>query len=316
MRPALAGSRTEASPQSENALEGPQALQGARLVAPPTLITREELARGRSGFPTTLTDNDMADKTPINMDPATMTERDRARLAAKRMAESLLPYYGSEALRASGDTSRFSPRRTPDAFQLSQAVSTVWRQATFFSPMGDRDSFFPVFARFDNEGRLHCEDGPAMLFSDGMKIYFIHGIEVGSAVIESPHEIPIAMIRDCKNVEQRRILIERYGKDRYVTALGLKPVHKDDWGELYKAPVPNDEDLTMVKVVNNTPEPCTCGAHPKGMRAVGSKCPQCGTPCVFKDYWLSVPPSMKTAKEAVAWTWAKPADEFHPVQRS
>ena len=124
------------------------------------------------------------------------------------------------------------------------------------------------------------------------------------------------MIRNCKNVELRRVMVTRYGGTRFVEALGLKPVHVDDWGALYRAPIPNDEDLTMVKVVNNTPEVCAaCGSTHKVFDKKNHLC-KCGAPLVFKDYWLPVPPSITTAKDAVAWTWGEEGKEFHPVQRT
>jgi len=247
-------------------------------------------ASRRMGFPTTLTESEMADPSPIEMDPGKMTDLDRGRLAAKRLAEGLLPVVGVSA----SVPKKFTPRGVTAAFQMGQSIQTVWQAATYYAPDGDKETFYPLMVRLDAAGRLHCEDGPSMTFSDGFETFHIHGIEVGRQVIVAPHEIPVEMIQACKNVEQRRVIIKRYGQQRYMEKLGLKPVHRDDWGELYKAPVPGDEDLTMVKVVNNTPE-------------------KDGT---YKDYWLPVPPSMKTAKEAVAWTWAKPEQEFNPTERS
>lgn len=68
---------------------------------------------------------------------------------------------------------------------------------------------------------------------------------------------------------------------------GAKELHRDDYGTLYRAELPGDEPLVMVKVVNSTAEPD------------GS----------FKDYFLRVPPQTRTAREAVAWTFEhEPAD--------
>lgn len=255
------------------------------------------------------------DNTPIEMNPEKMTERDRARLAARRAALDLFPTYGTEA--GPQTNPRFSPRRTPDAWAISNAVAQVWRQATYFSPIGDTDRFFPVYARFDNQGRLHNETGPAMEFSDGFRVYFVRGIEVGRLAVESPDQIPVALIRDCKNIEQRRILIDLYGKDKYIAGLGLKPIHRDDFGELYKAEIPGDEPLTMVKVVNSTPEPCaTCGhAAKEGEMKIGQVC-ACGAPLKYKDYWMCVPFTVTTAREAVAWTFGKAANSYKPIRET
>jgi len=223
-----------------------------------------------------------------------MTEIDRARLAAHRAAKALFPTYGTEAIHYRGDVAPFKPRTQPDAWALSNNVLTVWRQACYFSPIGDKSDFFPVTVHFNQTGSLHSTKGPAITFSDGLKVYFIRGIEVGELAVMRPHEIPISMIRDCKNIEQRRILIDCYGKENYISSMGLKPIHQDDWGQLFRAEIPNDEPLCMLKVVNNTPE-------------------KDGT---YKDYWLCVPSSITTAKAGVAWTWARAEQAFNPVQRS
>ncbi len=50
----------------------------------------------------------------------------------------------------------------------------------------------------------------------------------------------------------------------------------------------------MVKVVNSTPEPD------------GSR----------REYFLRVPPTVRTAREAVAWTFGLAADAYRPVNES
>lgn len=52
--------------------------------------------------------------------------------------------------------------------------------------------------------------------------------------------------------------------------------------------------LVMVKVVNSTPEP-------DGQ---------------FKDYFLRVPPQMRRAKEAVAWTFNKTETKYQPAMET
>jgi len=50
----------------------------------------------------------------------------------------------------------------------------------------------------------------------------------------------------------------------------------------------------MVKVINQTPEP-------DGTRKV---------------YFLRVPPTIITAKEAVAWTFDQPGEEYNPLEET
>lgn len=35
-----------------------------------------------------------------------------------------------------------------------------------------------------------------------------------------------------------------------------------------------------------------------------------------KDYWLRVPPAMRTAREAVAWTFGKDSKDYHPARET
>lgn len=85
-------------------------------------------------------------------------------------------------------------------------------------------------------------------------------------------------------------MIERYGLARYLTDAGAVEVARDECGTLYRKDVDGDEPILMVKVRNSTPEPD------------GS----------VKDYWLRVPPTITTARGAVAWTFDTPAAKYSP----
>ena len=144
-----------------------------------------------------------------------------------------------------------------------------------------------------NERRLHCATGPA-LESDIENLYFWHGVLVPAFAVTYPEWITVKHIEEEENAEVRRILIERYGQARYLQDAGAAELHRDDFGVLYRKEVPNDEALVMVKVVNSTPEPD------------GS----------FKDYFLRVPPTVRTAREAVAWTFDVPMAKYAPAAES
>ena len=142
----------------------------------------------------------------------------------------------------------------------------------------------------DAQGRLHCESGPALSYPDGFSIWAIHGVRVAQYVIEEPQKITLRDIASESNAEVRRVKIDRFGQSRYLLESGAKEIHHDDFGTLYRADVPNDEPIVMVKVVNSTPEPD------------GS----------YKDYFLRVPPDMERARQAIAWTFEKQEHEYAP----
>ena len=98
-------------------------------------------------------------------------------------------------------------------------------------------------------------------------------------------ELPIPLILTIPNATQRRAAIEIYGGPRaLIEAGGGKLVQQDDFGTLwslaYSEPDVSDWRSMYVEVVNST-------ANPDGS---------------FDHYFLRVPPSMQTAKQAVAWT--------------
>jgi hypothetical protein len=87
------------------------------------------------------------------------------------------------------------------------------------------------------------------------------------------------------------VAIQRYGQVRYLQDSGAREIGRDDWGVLYRVKRPGDTDLAMVKVVNSTPEP------------TGK----------YVDYWLRVPPSVRTPHESVAWSFGKSEAEYTPA---
>ena len=121
-------------------------------------------------------------------------------------------------------------------------------------------------------------------------MWAIDGSRVPRRLVEDPDSITIDDIRDADNVNVRRIMIDLYGPSRFLRDSGSQMIHKDEYGELYQQDIPGDEPLTMVCVTNATVE-------------------SDGT---FRRYFLRVPPDMRTAQEAVAWTFGMEQREYHP----
>jgi hypothetical protein len=157
---------------------------------------------------------------------------------------------------------------------------------------------------------LHCEPGTrrlhhntqAALKSDIVNLYCWHGVMVPPFVILRPGLITIAHIDRETNAEVRRVLIERYrhGEEIHGVAAFIRDAggvrldaftnHDERYGTLWRRNIPNDEPIVMIEVVNRTREP-------DGR---------------FKHYWLRVPPTMRTAREAVAWTFNMLAEQYAP----
>jgi hypothetical protein len=155
-----------------------------------------------------------------------------------------------------------------------------------FAIISDR----PEILLVDDQNRPHCDTGPFCKWRDGSALYAVHGVRVPAWIIERPERITVNKIDEEQNSEIRRIMIARYGESRYVQDSGSFSVSEDSFGTLYRKEVKNDEPIVMVRVMNSTPEPD-------------------GT---VKPYWIRVPPTMKTAREAIAWTFGMTADEYQP----
>lgn len=154
----------------------------------------------------------------------------------------------------------------------------------------------PLVVRRDDRGRPHAADGPALAWGDGVELFAWHGVGVPRSLILDPGSLTLADIDGEANVEVRRAMIERFGVERLVREGGAQLVHEDATGRLWSREVrgprwSRDEPVVMVEVLNSTPEPD------------GSR----------KTYFLRVPPDMRRAREAVAWTFGLGADDYRPL---
>ncbi|MGD9679879.1 MAG: DUF6745 domain-containing protein [Candidatus Obscuribacterales bacterium] len=152
----------------------------------------------------------------------------------------------------------------------------------------------PRFIEADESGRPHCADGPAAVWSDGLSVYSWKGVLIDREIIEERDNITVRQILEENNAEVRRVLLDIYGNERFLTESGAEVFHEDECGILYRYEFDLDEPLMMVRVRNSTREPD-------------------GT---YKFYYLRVPPTVETAREAVAWTFGLSEDEYHPEKES
>lgn len=152
----------------------------------------------------------------------------------------------------------------------------------------------PVALHRDEAGRLDHGEGPALAYPDGFALYAWRGMPVPAEFLGELPSLTPDRIRSEENAELRRVMLEYYGYDRYLADSGARPVHRDETGTLWRIDLVDDEPVVMVEVLNSTPEP-------DGTR---------------RTYWLRVPPSTRTAREGVAWTFGLSADVYAPVRET
>ena len=156
----------------------------------------------------------------------------------------------------------------------------------------------PKWIYLDEENRLHGQDSAAIEWQDGTGVYSWHGVNVEKRIIMKPETITKNDIVKQSNVEIRRCMREKLGAERYAGILGLEELNRYDNprnGQTYILYRTQDRDdlvsdhLYFVKVV---------------------------CPSTDREYMLGVPPNIRNAKEAVAWTFEMSAEEYDPILES
>jgi hypothetical protein len=188
---------------------------------------------------------------------------------------------------------RLAGRRSkrPEAATYATLTSSAgwWWLNEGIAVVSDR----PLALHTNERGRLHRPDGPAVVYEDGFSVNAVDGVLLPDWYFE-PGVITIDRIENEPNLEVRRLLIERFGADRYVTEIGGLLIHEDETGQLWSVMRQilgySRTEMRMVRVVDATPQPD--GNH--------------------RVYWLHVPNDIETARRAVAWTFSLNEAEYAP----
>jgi hypothetical protein len=146
----------------------------------------------------------------------------------------------------------------------------------------------PSLLRFDPQTRLHAADGPALAFPDGWGIHAWKGVVLPAWMIRGERPITVEMIERQRDPVLRRCMIDILTPARFIRDANAVRVSSDETGTLWMKSWPDWDRWAAVEVVNGTPEPD-------------------GT---FKRYILQVPSTVRTAREAVAWTYGMTEREY------
>lgn len=144
--------------------------------------------------------------------------------------------------------------------------------------------------KFDEAGRIHCQDGPAEVWGEE-KFYFWRGVQVPAEWIEDKdNQDPMLGLRH-PNIEERRAFCEIVGWSKIIGQLKPKVIDTDadpEIGELMEVNLPDSGKEKFLKVM-------------------------CGTK---REFVIPVPSNMNTALEANAWTWGLDGSEYSPEVRT
>ena len=147
----------------------------------------------------------------------------------------------------------------------------------------------PEHLELDENERLHCETGPAMIYPDGFSVHAWHGTVFPEEWIKSKPTASEALY--WRNIEQRRVACEMLGWESILNELDCISLDKDEdpeIGELVSVTIPGIGEDNFLRV-------------------------SCGT---GRNFALPVPPEMKTARQANAWTWGLEPEQYKPEVRT
>ena len=143
----------------------------------------------------------------------------------------------------------------------------------------------PRFVSFDNNARLHCENGMAVKYSDGWGVHAWRGVAVPESWIENKGTLTAAMAISWKNIEQRRSACEILGWSTILRELNAKTIDRDsnpEIGELVEVELPDIGRERFMRV-------------------------RCAT---GRDFAIPVPPATMTALEGQAFMWGIEPHKF------
>ena len=109
------------------------------------------------------------------------------------------------------------------AYEQTCASAGWWFPTRRFVMVSDR----PASISYEGSpagNRLHNETGPAIAWRDGYALYFVHGTRVPGWIIEDPSKVTPEAIMAEPNTEIRRVMVERYGWERFATVAQLRLV--------------------------------------------------------------------------------------------
>jgi uncharacterized protein DUF6745 len=151
----------------------------------------------------------------------------------------------------------------------------------------------PTLIRCDASGRLHAADGPALRFGSDGTVYAWKGIIVPGRLIDRPDLIDIRAIDAAHDPQIRRCMIDIMTPQKFIEQGGAHRIMEDDTGVLWRQRW-RWEAWAAVEVVNGTPEPDGTNKH----------------------YFLQVPPTVRTPREGVAWTYGLSERQYKPAVRT
>lgn len=146
----------------------------------------------------------------------------------------------------------------------------------------------PLHVKFDEQNRLHSENGPAIMFRDTFSVYSWHGTRIPAEWIRDK-SLDAKTALTWENIEQRRAACEILGWVNVLKELNAKVIDEDEdpmIGTLLRVDIPDIGEEQFLRVL-------------------------CGT---GREFAIPVPPTVKTALEANSWTYGIDPEQLRDLE--
>jgi hypothetical protein len=87
----------------------------------------------------------------------------------------------------------------------------------------------PSVLKLDNKGKLHCEDGPAMVYPDGWSVYIDHGVRVSKKMVVDPSGFTLSDLQQM-DLDRVKIILRKIGMGKF---MAIKGTTSDTWTNLF-----------------------------------------------------------------------------------
>jgi hypothetical protein len=159
----------------------------------------------------------------------------------------------------------------------------------------------PKLAKFDDQGRLHCEDGPALQY-ERWGFFYLHGVSVNRKYVETPaDQLELADILRELNSEVRGVVLRKFGLSRLLSTAKHRIVSEAGGNSLIEFKLKigehNNEYLRALRVrwQDKTGDKETLLTVPRLARQFGDDCPPDINDCEQVRRW-----TLGWPKEALA----------------
>lgn len=199
------------------------------------------------------------------------------------------PWSTAEQNNRDGEWGR--PKEPNDWWLQLAASAGWWWTYRDFAVLSAR----PQEVHYTDGLRIHNTSGPAITYPDGWSINAVFGQLLSDRFFTDGPTLEEVVGQG--NLEIRRVLIDLYGHERFIADAGGELVAEDSAGELWILGDPSSNpgrSMTVVRVVDATP--AADGTH--------------------RVYWIHVPPGMRTARRAVAWTFGLEEHQYQPEEET